>query len=101
MADHKTAKAARAEHEIVDVTQDEEEADSVEDVDGDIEDDDDELEFDDDDAFDHPMQQLTQLLVTEDGTPLVDVLAGIQQTLDKQNKILFKLVSLLDARLGK
>ena len=100
MADHKTAKAARAEPEVVDVTHDaEDEVESVEDVDGDIEDDD-ELEFDDD-AFDHPMQQLTQLLVTEDGTPLVDVLAGIQQTLDKQNKILFKLVSLLDARLGK
>ena len=46
-----------------------------------------------------PFQQLSQLFVTEDGTPLVDVVHAIQETLDKQNKILFKLVSVLDAKL--
>ena len=49
------------------------------------------------DMFD-PMAQLTQLLVTESGTPLVDVLQGIQDSLDKQNKILYKLVSVIESK---
>lgn len=66
-----------------------------------------ELTNDDDldieDSFDgglfDPMQQLAQMLVTESGVPLVDVLQGIQESLDKQNKILYKLVSVVDAKL--
>lgn len=75
-------------------------------VDGDLEED----EYDDEDdgeelasfgeaLFDPVMltQQVTQLLVTEDGVPVVDVLQGIQDSLDKQNKILYKLVSVIEA----
>lgn len=75
-----------------------EEEEVVEDVDVDDDDDEDEdLESFEEDMFD-PMQQLTQLLVTEDGVPLVDVLQGIRESIDKQNKILFKLVSVIDAK---
>lgn len=53
-----------------------------------------------DGAMFDPMHQLTQLLVTESGTPIVDVLQGVLDALDKHNKILYKLVSVLDAKLG-
>lgn len=43
-----------------------------------------EMEFD-------PVSQLTQLLVTEDGQPIADIMAGIKEALDKTNKILFKM----------
>lgn len=52
------------------------------------------------DSFD-PMQQLTQLFVTESGVPIVDVLQGIQEAHDKQNKILYKLVSILEKNASK
>jgi hypothetical protein len=45
-----------------------------------------------------PMQQLTQLLVTEAGTPVVDVLQGLLDAVQKQNKILFKLVSVIESK---
>lgn len=51
----------------------------------------------DDELFD-PAHQLTQLLVTEAGVPIVDVLQGIQDALDKQNKILYKLVSVAESK---
>ncbi len=38
------------------------------------------------------ISQLAQLFVTEDGTPVADVLVGIRDALDKLNKILFKAV---------
>lgn len=38
------------------------------------------------------LSQLAQLFVTEDGTPVADVLVGIRDALDKLNKILFKAV---------
>ena len=47
-----------------------------------------------DDYFD--LAQLAQLLVTEDGEPVADVLRGVRDALDKQNKILFKLASAAD-----
>lgn len=75
-----------------DIDGDDADFDDDEGGDGDDEDEDDECMFD-------PFQQLSQLFVTEDGTPLVDVVHAIQETLDKQNKILFKLVSVLDAKL--
>lgn len=87
-----------AEEVAAEVVPAEEEEEVVEDVDVDDDDDDDEdLESFEEDMFD-PMQQLTQLLVTEDGVPLVDVLQGIRESIDKQNKILFKLVSVIDAK---
>ena len=45
-----------------------------------------------------PLHQVTQLLVTEEGTPIVDVMQGIQDALDKQNKILYKLVSVIESK---
>lgn len=62
--------------------------------------DDEELDSLDDGMFD-PMQQLTQLLVTEEGVPLVDVVQGIQDALVKQNKILYKLASVIEAKLDR
>ena len=53
----------------------------------------------DNELFD-PMQQLSQFLVTESGVPIVDVLQGIQEALDKQNKILYKLVSVVESKTG-
>ncbi len=84
----KAAAATKPEKEI-------EEA-SVEDIDEDELDDAD-LDESIDEMFD-PMGQLTQLLVTEGGTPIVDVLQGISDALDKQNKILYKLVSVVESK---
>lgn len=53
----------------------------------------------DDDYFD--LAQLSQLLVTEEGEPLADVLKGIRDALDKHNKILFRLVSTVDKLASK
>ena len=36
------------------------------------------------------IEQLTQLLMTDKGEPIADVLAGIRDALDKQNKILYR-----------
>ena len=44
-----------------------------------------------------PMHQISQLLLTEDGEAVADVLQGIRDALDKQNKILFKLAGILEA----
>ena len=52
-------------------------------------------EYNEDDDED-PLQQISQLLITEDGEAVSDVLQGIRDALDKQNKILFKLCGLLD-----
>lgn len=82
-----------------------EEGDIVE-VDDDVEDEQEEEE--DEGSFEgemfDPMHQLTQLLVTEDGTPLVDVVAGIQKGVQEltevfknQNRILFRISKLLDS----
>lgn len=44
-----------------------------------------------------PLHQISQLLLTEDGEAVADVLQGIRDALDKQNKILFKLAGILEA----
>lgn len=80
------------------------EEDEDEEEEGALDDEDDEaLDKEDIDSLDDglfdPMQQFTQLLVTETGVPIVDVLQGIQDALEKQNKILYKLASVVDARL--
>lgn len=58
---------------------------------------DDDIESFDESVFD-PLQQFTQLLVTEAGVPVVDVLHGIQEAIEKQNKILYKLVSTIESK---
>ena len=52
------------------------------------------------DMFD-PLQQLTQLFLTEDGVPIADILQGIREALEKQSKILFKISNILDQRTAK
>ena len=54
-----------------------------------------------------PMAQLSQLFVTEDGMPVVDILRGtrdalekIQESFKKHNKILFKIATLLEQAHG-
>jgi hypothetical protein len=59
--------------------------------DDDEDDDDDEMEFD-------PISQLAQLLVTEEGQPVADIMVGIKDALDKHNKILFKISTLLESK---
>ena len=62
-----------------------------EDEDDDEDDEDDEMEFD-------PISQLAQLLVTEEGQPVADIMVGIKDALDKHNKILFKMSTLLESK---
>lgn len=71
----------------------------VEEIDDDVDDEDIDIDESFDGALFDPMHQLTQVLVTESGTPLVDVVQGIQDALEKQNKILYKLVSVVEAKL--
>lgn len=51
------------------------------------------VDVDDEDEEYYDLAQLAQLLVTEDGEPIADVLSGVRDALDKHNKILFKLVT--------
>ncbi len=46
-----------------------------------------------DEEYEDEYLDLAQLLVTEEGEPLADVLRGIRDALDKHNKILYKLAS--------
>ena len=68
-----------------------------------IEDEESGSEFTDDDEDDEdmefdPISQLAQLLVTEEGQPVADIMVGIKDALDKHNKILFKISTLLEAK---
>lgn len=63
----------------------------------------DEEEYDDDeDSEDEeeydPTEQLCQLMMSEDGTPIADILLGIRDALERHNKILYKAVTVLEAR---
>jgi hypothetical protein len=96
---HKLAEfaegAGRLAPEILEDVLEEEIQEDMEDLNEDGELDDDELgPFE---PYD-PLQQVTQLLVTEEGTPIVDIMQGIQDALDKQNKILYKLVSVIESK---
>lgn len=64
----------------------------------DIVEDEEDLESFDESMFD-PMRHLTQLLVTEGGVPIVDVIQSLVDAQEKQNKILYKLVSVIEAKL--
>ncbi len=75
----------------IDVVEDSDDAVDDSEYSDDDDDDDEELEFD-------PISQLAQLLVTEEGQPVADILVGIKDALDKHNKILFKISTLLEAK---
>lgn len=45
--------------------------------------------------------QLTQLMMTEEGEAITDVLNGIRDALDKQNKIFYRGLQLLESAFGK
>lgn len=62
------------------------------------EEDDDEVEEDD---LADVVRHLGALLTTEEGEAITDVLKGIHETLDKQTKILYQGLKLLEARLGR
>jgi hypothetical protein len=63
-----------------------------------------EEEFDDEDGDSEdeeeydPTEQLCQLMMSEDGTPIADILLGIRDALERHNKILYKAVTVLEAR---
>lgn len=62
---------------------------------------DDEEDDDDDEMHDElvgVVGQMGQLLMTDEGEAITDVLAGIRDALDKQNKILFRGLTLLERR---
>jgi hypothetical protein len=42
------------------------------------------------------LAQIAQLFVTEDGTPIADVIVGVRDALEKLNKIVFKAVQHLE-----
>lgn len=66
------------------------------------EDDEGEEDFDvEDDALTTAVGQLTQLMMTEAGEAITDVLSGIREALDKQNKIMYRGLQLLEARFAK
>ena len=78
--------------------------DYVEDVE-DAEDDAEEESYDDDDSgadggdpemdLVDGLAQIAQLFVTEDGTPIADVIVGVRDALEKLNKVVFKAVQLM------
>ena len=73
----------------------------IEDVEDAAEDDDEDEDaeyYEDEEGEYDPVQHITQLLVTEEGLPVADVLLGIKESLDKLGKIHYKIVQLLEAR---
>lgn len=67
----------------------------------DDEEDDDDMDCDEcDDDFDDedPLFHISQLLVTEDGEAVSDVLAGVRDALEKLNKIVFKLATVIERK---
>lgn len=54
----------------------------------------------DDDELITAVGQLTQLMMTEEGEAITDVLNGVREAIDKQNKILYRGLQLLEARFG-
>lgn len=68
------------------------------------EDEDDEDEDDEDGEYDvltTAVGQLAQLLMTEEGEAITDVLSGLRDAIDKQNKILYRGVQLLERQRPK
>lgn len=72
-------------------------------VDDEGDDGDDDVDYDDEDddygdELAAAVNQIGQLLVTEDGEAVSDVLRGILDALDKQNKILYRGLQLLETK---
>lgn len=77
--------------------------DSGDDCDEDAcEDDDDDDEVEDIEYGAHELTiavgQMTQLLMTEEGEAITDVLSGLRDAIEKQNKILYRGLQLLESR---
>ena len=77
------------------------------DDDEDLGDEDDDLGVDvgdEDETYDEDLTtavgQLTQLMMTEEGEALTDVVNGIRDSLEKQNKILYRGLQLLESKFG-
>lgn len=64
----------------------------------DDDDDDEEDEYEDQAELTTAVGQLAQLLMTEEGEAITDVLSGLRDAIDKQNKILFRGLQLLERR---
>lgn len=63
------------------------------------EDDDEEMDDDSEEEEDYDaVEQLCQLMVAEDGTPVADIMLGIRDALERHNKILYKAVTVLESR---
>lgn len=77
----------------------EEEDDLDEEEEDDEEDDEEGDEYDDEfhDGLTTVVGQLTQLFMTDEGEAITDVLSAIRDSLDKQNKILYRGLQLLEA----
>lgn len=79
--------------------------DSEEDEEFDDDDDGDDDEDDEDDEEEDDLvasvSQLSQLLVTEDGEAIADILRGILDALDKHNKIMYRGLQVLETSLAK
>ncbi len=58
---------------------------------------DEEIELSDDDGVD-PFEYLGSLLQTEEGTSIAEVLSKVNANIENQNKILIKLLSILQAQ---
>lgn len=58
-------------------------------------------EDEDDDDLALAVGQLTQLMMTEEGEAITDVLAGVREAIDKLNKIMYRGLQLLETRLSK
>lgn len=72
-------------------------------IDDEDDEDEDDVEFDeegDEDDLASAIGQVAQLLVTEDGEAVGDVLRGILDAIDKQNKILYRGLQLLETKLA-
>ncbi len=63
---------------------------------GDIIPEDEEIELSDDDGVD-PFEYLGSLLQTEEGTSIAEVLSKVNANIENQNKILIKLLSVLQS----
>lgn len=64
------------------------------------EDDDEGDDIEEEDPLTTAVGQLTQLMMTEEGEAITDVLHGLRDAIDKQNKIMYRGLQLLEARFG-
>lgn len=94
---HDVADQQQQLEDGVDIVEEYDDDDNDDDDNDDGEDDDGEYDDEGSDVFD-PAEQLCQLMVSEDGTPIADILLGIRDALERHNKILYKAVTVLESR---